>query len=140
MCGQKLNRTCLALALLCLPLWATSPEPVYEITETELAELEQILTEQQEKIERQEHTLTELLKTTETQRQLLGTLSTTLTQQRDTLTTLSGTIAAQQTTIDALRISSQEYASATRMRLWRTSAISIGVGTLVGLIIGITAF
>lgn len=118
MCGTKSNRTWLALLLLSLPLSATYSERVYEITETELTQLETELTQQSEIIDRQHETLQQL--------------SMTMSGQQTTLTTLSQTIEKQRNTIDELRTSYETYVSETRWREIKIGGISLGIGVSVG--------
>lgn len=126
MCGIRSDRTWLALVLVLLPLslsfsdeiWP-SEEPTYTITESELQELETILSRQA---------------------MTINALRISLQTSGERIQTLHDTLHRQQTTIDALRISFDEYESATQTRLWRTSAISVVVGIVGGLLVGITAF
>ena len=126
MCGKRLNRTWLALALLLLPLsvsfsdaiWPTE-EPVFTITESELNELETILTRQKATIEQLQMTLT-------SSRNTIGSLQHRLNQQHETLTALS--------------VSFSEYERAVRLATIRNVTISVTVGAAVGLITGILLF
>jgi chromosome segregation ATPase len=110
--------------LFCLssPLFS---DVTYQITEAELSELETILERQAATIERQEKTLIQL--------------GDTISRQDATLSLLSTTIERQRTTINALETSFNEYAIATRRRIWTTAAISVGVGFIVGVVV-VTVF
>ena len=126
MCGKRLNRTLLALALLLLPLsglysdaiWPAE-EPAYTITESELTELETILTRQKATIESLQQWLT-------ISRSTIDELQTRLNRQHETLTALS--------------VSFSEYERAVRLATIRNVTISVTVGAAVGLITGILLF
>ena len=121
MCGRRYVTRSLSLALLLslsLPLY--SDEAVYEITESELTELETTLTRQAETIE--------------TQRETLTRLQSTISEQQTTLTRLSQTIERQATTINELETSFNEYESAARARTIRAYGIGGGIGVAVGII------
>jgi len=135
MCGVKLNRILSALALLCLPLSVSFSEDAYEITESELTELERILTEQEATIAEQATSLTELQQTIARQATSLETLSATIATQRDTLTMLSGTIDRHATTIDALRTSYAASVNAGRRAVFRVGAVSFAVGIPTGAVL-----
>jgi uncharacterized coiled-coil protein SlyX len=109
-----------ALLLLSLPLFS---EDVYEITETELTELERILSEQETTISEQAETLTQL--------------QTTIGKQRDTLTTLSTTIETQQRTIGELQISYDVSETEARRAKIRVGIVSFSIGGALGIIGGL---
>ena len=104
----------LALLLLLASAYGGFSETYYSISESELIELETILTQQETTIERQRQTLNELLMR--------------IDNQHETLTTLSQTIERQATSIDALGTSFSEYETAAR---WATIRAG-GIGALVG--------
>ena len=119
MCGRRYVTRSLSLALLLslsLPLY--SDEAVYEITESELTELETTLTRQAETIE--------------TQRETLTRLQSTISEQQTTLTRLSTIIETQHETIAQLSTSFDEYASAARASEIRTALIAGGIGVGIG--------
>ena len=124
MCGTKSRHFSRGLAaLLSLLLLALSPisgyaEAVYEITESELHELETTLSEQASTIEAQRQTLTRL--------------RSTIDEQAETLTRLSTTIDRQASTIAQLSTSFDEYASAARASEIRTALIAGGIGVGIG--------
>ncbi|MCH8517482.1 MAG: hypothetical protein LAT68_14245 [Cyclobacteriaceae bacterium] len=99
------------LLSLSVPLYS---EAVYEITESELTELETTLTEQRTTIARLQTTLDE-------QHATLSRLSTTIERQQSLL-------SQQWTAIDELRTSFEEYESAARWSAIRAGVIGAGVG------------
>jgi len=101
----------LSLSLLALSPISVFAEAVYEITESELTELETKLTEQATTIE---------------------TLQTTLSRQRTTIERLSGTLERQASTIAQLSTSFDEYADAARASEIRTALIAGAIGIGVG--------
>lgn len=118
MCGKRLRIGLLlsvAFFSQCSPLPA---EDVYEITETELTELERILSDQRGTIEEQRKTLNEL--------------SLTIDRQQNTLTTLSETTETQRTTISRLEQSFREYEIEARVKQWTIGGVSVGVGFGIG--------
>jgi septal ring factor EnvC (AmiA/AmiB activator) len=135
MCGIKSKRGLLLSAVVLLLSSPLYSEDVYEITESELTELEQILTEQEATIAEQATSLTELQQTIARQATSLETLSATIATQRDTLTMLSGTIDGQATTIDALRTSYAASVNAGRRAVFRVGAISFVVGIPTGAVL-----
>ena len=110
MCGTRLKRRSLGLGLLLLvsPL-LYSGETVYEITESELSELETTLTRQSETI---------------------SELRSTLRTQGATISALSDSLTTQQTTIETLRTSLIEYEREARNRTIR-AALYGGIGGFV---------
>ena len=122
-CGRRLNPIWLALVLLCLPLSLSFSDAIvpayppeertYHLTESELNELEEILRRQQQTIEMLQRSL--------------------LTSQ-SRIANLQDSLHRQSTTIAALERYWSEYESATRARLWRTSAISVLAGAVTGVI------
>ena len=114
MCGRRYVIGSLSLALLLSlspPLY--SDEAVYEITESELTELETTLTRQAETIEM---------------------LQTTLDAQQTTIETLESVLRRQSETINELQTSFDEYESAARARTIRAYGIGGGIGVAVGII------
>ena len=103
--------------LVSLPI-SVFAEAVYEITESELTELETTLTEQATTIETQAATLTRL--------------QSTISEQATTLTRLSTTIDRQANTIETLSTSFDEYESAARASEIRTALIAGAIGIGVG--------
>jgi len=126
-CGRKLKRLLLTLVFLSLPLSGfLSAEAVYEITESELTELETTLTRQADTIETQRATLTELQRT--------------INEQRGALVQLSTTIETQETTINALRTSFGAYETEARRATFRSVVVAAAAGILIGGVVGVAAF
>ena len=109
MCGVKSRQCLLISALLLLPLAPIySDGEVYEITESELTQLETTLTQQSKTIDE---------------------LRSTLTTQATTISALSDSLTTQQTTIETLRTSLAAYESEARARTIR-AALYGGIGGL----------
>lgn len=135
MCLTKSKTGLLILAVALLLSWPLYSEDVYEITGSELTELESILTAQETTIAEQATSLTGLQRTIARQATSLETLSETIATQRDTLTRLSNTIDGQAMTIDALRTSYDASVSAGRKAIFRVGAISFVVGIPTGAVL-----
>lgn len=122
MCGIKSKRGWLFLVGLLLLSQACYSADVqrggklYQITESELTELEQILTQQA---------------------QTIVELSTTLDRQAQTITNLENTLTQQQQTIETLSTSFDEYESAVQSQRITRAARNVGLGLTMGIIIGI---
>lgn len=106
----------LALLLLLVSVYGGYSETYYTISASELIELETILTQQDETIERQASTLSELLSRIDTQHETLQTLSTTIERQANS--------------IDALGTSFDEYETAVRWATIRAAGIGLAGGVL----------
>ena len=106
--------------MLSVPLYS---EDVYEITESELTELELILTEQRTTIDEQAETLT--------------TLYETIDRQANSLTTLQATIETQGRTMSELQTSFDAYEIEARRRTFKVGIVSFAVGGIVGIIGGL---
>ena len=121
MCGVKSKACWLLLVvflLSSLPLYSVDVgEKLYQITESELTELETILTRQ---------ALT------------INQLSMRLGEQQTEITNLSETLNRQQTTIERQRTSFDEYVNAegrSRIRLGvGAGAAGLGVGVVIGVV------
>ena len=108
MCGTRLKRRSLGLGLLLLVSPLLYSGEVYEITESELSELETTLTRQSETIDE---------------------LQITLKTQATTISALNDSLSRQSETIETLRTSLIEYEREARKRTIR-AALYGGIGGL----------